>query len=73
MESPPRAFLDIYIGDKATYDAQLSAYNRTSTLLLANCTIYGLPSTPEDLSDEQQGILEDINVIALILSMFSKS
>ncbi|KAF8526591.1 cyclophilin-like domain-containing protein [Hysterangium stoloniferum] len=55
------AFLDVYIGDKAEYDEQSAAYERTNVLLTANYEIYGLPSLPEELSEEQREILTDLN------------
>ena len=63
MEEPrARAYFDIHIGDQAAHDSHASAYDRTTLLLSANAGIYGFPLSPEELSDEQRDILEDLNV-----------
>lgn len=56
------AYLDISIGNSVEHGRSLSAYNATSALLSKNALIYGLPSTPAELSDEQQDILKELDV-----------
>lgn len=58
-------YLDIYIGDEIAYNSQLAAYRLTSSLLQKNAAIYGLPDKPEDLSEEQQQLLQEIQVCGL--------
>ena len=57
-----RAWLDIYIGDRDAYDTEKAAYDATNSLLHKNRAIYGLPSTLEELSEEQQDILKELDV-----------
>ena len=57
-----KAWLDIYIGDRDKYDKEKAAYEATNALLQKNYAIYGLPSTLEELSEEQQGILKELDV-----------
>lgn len=55
-------FLDIHIGDQQTHLRHETAYNATLALLTKNSSIYGFPSTPEELSEEQQDILKELDV-----------
>lgn len=57
-----KAFFDIYIGDRTAHDEAQMEYNATKALLDKNHAIYGLPSTVEELSEEQQQILSELNV-----------
>ncbi|GJE86629.1 cyclophilin-like domain-containing protein [Phanerochaete sordida] len=56
-----RAWLDIYIGDRDAYDKDKAAYDATRSLLQKNYIIYGLPSTLEEISEEQQEILKELD------------
>lgn len=58
----PNVFLDIFIGNRAEHAKCQAAYEATCSLLAKNAKIYGLPRSPEDLSDEQQQILADLDV-----------
>ncbi|KAG8963168.1 hypothetical protein FRC03_003315 [Tulasnella sp. 419] len=53
-------YLDIYVGDQAAYDTALAEYEATKALLQQNAKIYGFPTVPEELSEEQQGILQEL-------------
>jgi hypothetical protein len=55
------AFLDIYSGNKGEFEADSKAYATTVALLDSKAATYGLPSTPEDLDEEQQNILSDLS------------
>ena len=57
------AFLDIYIGDRDAYSQQKTEYEATEALLSKNHAVYGLPASPEDLTDEQQQILQELDVL----------
>ena len=46
------AYLDVYIGHKDEHARAEAAYAATAALLTRNAAIYGLPPTPEELSDE---------------------
>ncbi|KAH8097076.1 cyclophilin-like domain-containing protein [Cristinia sonorae] len=54
-------YLDVYIGDKDAFSREESAYQATRVLLVKNAPIYGLPSSPEELSEEQQDILKELD------------
>ncbi|TCD68754.1 hypothetical protein EIP91_009900 [Steccherinum ochraceum] len=56
-----QVFLDIFIGDKDKHAEEETAYNATNTLLAKNAAIYGLPSDPQELSEEQQDILKELD------------
>ncbi|CAE6383638.1 hypothetical protein RSOLAG22IIIB_09248 [Rhizoctonia solani] len=58
LETP---FLDIFSGDKVQFGFDSEAYATTATLLTSKAATYGLPSTPEELDEEQQGILNDLS------------
>ncbi|KDQ20002.1 hypothetical protein BOTBODRAFT_383856 [Botryobasidium botryosum FD-172 SS1] len=55
------AYFDIYIGDEAEFGKSLAAYEATSELLARSANIYGLPNIPEELDEEQRGVIEEIN------------
>ncbi|EKM56956.1 uncharacterized protein PHACADRAFT_160509 [Phanerochaete carnosa HHB-10118-sp] len=57
-----KAWLDIYIGDCDAYAREKAAYDATNLLLQKSCTMYGFPSTLEELSEEQQDILKELDV-----------
>ncbi|KAH8831148.1 cyclophilin-like domain-containing protein [Flagelloscypha sp. PMI_526] len=66
------AFLDIYIGDETLFNESQASYEATVKLLLTHAAVYGLPSTPEELSEEQRGILEEINQSDKLSLCFNK-
>ena len=55
-------YLDIFIGNKEAFAQEEAAYDATSALLSKNASIYGLPSVPQELSEEQQDILKELDV-----------
>ena len=55
-------YLDIYIGSREENARAQAAYDLTFSLLSKNAQIYGLPSSPADLSEEQQDILKELDV-----------
>lgn len=57
-----RVYLDIHIGDDAEHARAEREYAVTVALLSKNAAIYGLPATPQELSEEQQDILKQIDV-----------
>ena len=62
-------FLDILIGDSEEHARQTVAYKSTATLLAKNAAIYGLPSLPAELSEEQQAILKELDVHHLLFHL----
>ncbi|KAJ1300720.1 hypothetical protein OPQ81_002364 [Rhizoctonia solani] len=58
---PETPFLDIFSGDKDQFASDSEAYATTVALLASKAATYGLPSTPEELDEEQQGILNDLS------------
>lgn len=66
--SDKRVYLDIYIGDRDTHAKEQSEYDATRVLLSKNATIYGLPASPGELSEEQQQILAEIDVLGHLVS-----
>ncbi|KAG8743228.1 hypothetical protein FRC10_000229 [Ceratobasidium sp. 414] len=54
-------FLEIYSGNKNEFESDNKAYLSTMALLASKASSYGLPSTPEELNEEQQGILSDLS------------
>lgn len=62
MSSGFAVYLDIHIGDKDDHARKEAAYNATNAILAKNASIYGLPSRPQDLSDEQREILQELDV-----------
>lgn len=61
-EMSPSAYLDIFIGNQDEHDRAQAAYDATVALLAKNAAIYGLAPSPAALSEEQQGILRDLDV-----------
>ncbi|CAL1709140.1 unnamed protein product [Somion occarium] len=61
MSAGTKAYLDIYIGDQEKHNREQTAYDATHILLTKNASIYGLPSSPELLSEEQQDILKELD------------
>ncbi|KAL0061763.1 hypothetical protein AAF712_011366 [Marasmius tenuissimus] len=59
---PSTAFLDVYTGDKEVHSRLTEQFNHTSSLLEKHAAVFGLPSSPELLTSEQQEILIDLNV-----------
>ncbi|ESK87069.1 hypothetical protein Moror_11950 [Moniliophthora roreri MCA 2997] len=55
------AYLDIYAGDKAEYESRAESYAHTCSLLSKHAEVFGLPTSPDLLSSEQQDILRDVN------------
>lgn len=55
-----RCYLDICIGDSEKYTKAKSSYDTACALLSQNAATYGLPPTPEQLSEEQRQILTEI-------------
>ncbi|KAJ8073375.1 hypothetical protein PM082_011649 [Marasmius tenuissimus] len=58
---PSTAFLDVYTGDKEEHSRLTEQFNHTSSLLEKHAAVFGLPSSPELLTSEQQEILIDLN------------
>lgn len=58
----PKAWLDIYVGDKEIHEKEQAEYDATSALLQKNHSIYGLPASLTELSAEQQQILKELDV-----------
>lgn len=63
-------YLDVYIGSRDEHATNQAAYDATCSLLSKNAEIYGLPSSPADLSEEQQDILRDLDVHNLLSTTF---
>ncbi|KAG6331873.1 hypothetical protein ID866_7216 [Astraeus odoratus] len=61
MSTATNAYLDIYIGDPERHSQAQNAYSRTCAFLAKNASIYGLPSSPEHLSEEQQQIVQELD------------
>ena len=57
-----KAWLDIHIGDSTLYAKEKAAYDSTNSLLQKSYAIYGLPSSLAELSEEQRGILKELDV-----------
>jgi hypothetical protein len=55
-------YLDIFIGDRDEHAKAMARYESTCALLAKNAKVYGLPSTPSELSEEQQQILNELDV-----------
>ncbi|CAE6398423.1 unnamed protein product [Rhizoctonia solani] len=58
---PETPFLDLFSGDKELFEIESREYATTVELLSSKATTYGLPSRPEELDEEQQGILNDLS------------
>ena len=61
------AYLDICIGHSDQHAIAQASYDATVSLLTKNAAIYGLPSSPSALSEEQQEILKELDVLFLLL------
>lgn len=61
-----KPYLDIFIGNKDEHDRDQAAYDATVALLQKNATIYGLPLSVELLSEEQQDILQELDVLSYL-------
>ena len=61
-----KLYLDIFIGNKDEHDRDQVAYDATVALLQKNATIYGLPLSVELLSEEQQDILQELDVLSYL-------
>ena len=61
-----KPYLDIFIGNKDVHDRDQAAYDATVDLLQKNATIYGLPLSVELLSEEQQDILQELDVLSYL-------
>lgn len=61
-----KVYLEIYIGDKDEHDRDKAAYESTAALLEKNASIYGLPLSVELLSEEQQDILQELDVLSYL-------
>ena len=57
-----QVYLDIFIGDRDAHAQTEASYNATVALLAKNASIYGLPTSPSALSEEQRDILRDLDV-----------
>ncbi|KIJ15336.1 hypothetical protein PAXINDRAFT_115001 [Paxillus involutus ATCC 200175] len=57
-----QVYLDIYIGEAERFAQEEASYKHTSDLLAKYATSYTLPSKPEELSDWQKEILQNIDV-----------
>ncbi|GAB1525435.1 hypothetical protein RhiTH_008598 [Rhizoctonia solani] len=54
-------FLDLFSGDREKFNSESGEYAVTVDLLVSKAATYGLPSRPEELDEEQQGILNDLS------------
>jgi len=52
-------FLDIYIGNEGRLNDASALYQLTCALLKKNASIYGLPHTLNELSEDQREILQE--------------
>lgn len=66
-------YLEIHIGNKDEHDRDKAVYDATVALLEKNASIYGLPSSAELLSEEQQSILQELDVLCLLDSSFDSN
>jgi hypothetical protein len=62
MPGSTNVYLDIFIGNREEHAKAQAAYKATCSLLSKNAKVYGLPTSPADLSEEQQEILADLDV-----------
>lgn len=60
-------YIDIYMGDRIVHVQEQAEYDATASMLSKNTAIYGLPTLPADLSEEQRQILSEIDVLGLYL------
>lgn len=63
-------YLDIFIGDKDEHALYQTEYDTTCELLSKNASIYGLPSSPADLDEEQKDILKDLRADVTLTIVF---
>ncbi|KAF9029132.1 cyclophilin-like protein [Hymenopellis radicata] len=54
-------YLDIYAGDKQKYEEQDRLYQTTRSILIKHAQTFGFPTSPEELSSDQQDILRDVH------------
>ncbi|KAH7924935.1 hypothetical protein BV22DRAFT_1034630 [Leucogyrophana mollusca] len=54
-------YLDVFMGDAEAHASLDASYKHSCDLLSKNAAIYGLPSTPEELSEEQQELLKEVD------------
>jgi len=54
-------YVDVSIGNGEEHARDQAAYNATVTLLSQKASIYGLPTRPEELSEEQEDILRELD------------
>lgn len=57
------AYLDIFSGNADQHEQETAEYNATCSLVSKHSAVFNLPTLPELLSDEQRGILQDLNVL----------
>lgn len=62
-----RVYMDICVGHRDLHTKEQAEYDATVALLAKNATIYGLPLRPEELSEEQQQILSELDVLDLLI------
>jgi len=55
------AYLDIFSGNADQHEQETAEYNATCSLVSKHSAVFNLPTLPELLSDEQRGILQDLN------------
>lgn len=62
MSESPNVYLDIFIGNQEDHANAQAEHDATYNLLAKNASIYGLPESLGDLSEEQKDILKDLDV-----------
>ena len=63
-------YLDIFIGNRDENSKHQLEYDATCSLLAKNAKIYGLPTSPTELNEEQRLILADLgDVLQSTMSM----
>lgn len=63
MTEEVMVFLDIHMGNREDHAKEQAEYDATTSLLTKNAAIYGLPTTPAELTEEQQQILAELDVL----------
>lgn len=58
-------YLDIFIGNRDENRKLQAEYDTTCDWLSKNAKIYGLPTSPTELSDEQRNIMHDLGDVFL--------
>jgi hypothetical protein len=71
MSNPTDVYLDIFIGNREEHEDSQAAYEATSFLLSKSAKIYGLPTLPADLTEDQREILADLDVYDLNHACYS--